>query len=254
MKHIVYGNGESRREVRYNEWTTTWGCNAIYRDFTVDNLVSVDYNMQQEIYESGYVKNNKCHFADWDILPPEFGYESLIMGWGDGGVHQTTEMPEQRGCVVQGKTKESVEENIKEIMAQNPHADENDLRIKMSYNVGLFITHLGEDMVNDIGYPKGWSTGNTAIHLACQQGAKELYMVGFDGNEFDKPINNMYKGTKNYVSESAKGFNPIIWNNQFNTIVKEFPNVMFIQIGDKDETLGVNQKTMTYETYEKGVL
>jgi hypothetical protein len=63
----------------------------------------------------------------------------------------------------------------------------------------------------------------------------------------------MYKGTKNYVSESAKGFSPIIWNDQFNTIVKEFPNVMFIQIGDKDETLGVNQKTMTYETYEKGV-
>ena len=47
--------------------------------------------------------------------------------------------------------------------------------------------------------------------------------------------------------------NPINWNNQYNTIVKEFPNVMFYKIGDKDETLGVNQKTMTYETYEKGV-
>ena len=30
----------------------TWGCNAIYRDVMVDNLVAVDYGMQQEIYES----------------------------------------------------------------------------------------------------------------------------------------------------------------------------------------------------------
>ena len=35
----------------------------------VDNLVSVDYNMQQEIYESGYAHNNKCWFSDWNILP-----------------------------------------------------------------------------------------------------------------------------------------------------------------------------------------
>ena len=36
---------------------------------TVDNLVSVDYNMQQEIYESGYAHTNKCWFSDWNILP-----------------------------------------------------------------------------------------------------------------------------------------------------------------------------------------
>ena len=65
MKHIVYGNGESRKVLSHNEWTTTWGCNAAYRDLGVDNLVSVDYNMQQEIYESNYaMKNNisvRCH-------------------------------------------------------------------------------------------------------------------------------------------------------------------------------------------------
>ena len=30
----------------------TWGCNAIYRDGDVDNLVAIDYGMQQEIYDS----------------------------------------------------------------------------------------------------------------------------------------------------------------------------------------------------------
>ena len=42
IKHIVYGNGESRQLLDHSEWITTWGCNAIYRDFSVDNLVSVD--------------------------------------------------------------------------------------------------------------------------------------------------------------------------------------------------------------------
>jgi hypothetical protein len=53
-RHIVYGNGESRAQLSgpvNPSGFTTWGCNAIYRDFTLDNLVSVDYNMQQEVYE-----------------------------------------------------------------------------------------------------------------------------------------------------------------------------------------------------------
>ena len=55
-KAIVYGNGESRiGHYLYGEFPNdeyvTWGCNAIYRDIDVMNLVSVDYGMQLEIYE-----------------------------------------------------------------------------------------------------------------------------------------------------------------------------------------------------------
>ena len=61
---IVYGNGESRLHkvgsTSLPSYIETWGCNAIYRDMTVDKLVSVDYNMQQEIYESGYAHINRC--------------------------------------------------------------------------------------------------------------------------------------------------------------------------------------------------
>ena len=53
-KAIVYGNGESRiGHYVYGEFPNdeyvTWGCNAIYRDIDVMNLVSVDYGMQLEI-------------------------------------------------------------------------------------------------------------------------------------------------------------------------------------------------------------
>ena len=61
MKAVVIGNGESRKwfaEKEYYRWIkgVTWGCNAIYREknVIVDNLVAVDYGMQQEIYNTKY--------------------------------------------------------------------------------------------------------------------------------------------------------------------------------------------------------
>ena len=72
MTAVVIGNGESRRwmnDMIVYDWfidvpidikkksmwsgikeeVITWGCNAVYRDFYTDNLVAVDYGMQQEI-------------------------------------------------------------------------------------------------------------------------------------------------------------------------------------------------------------
>ena len=114
MKHIVYGNGESRptTDLIGGEWTTTWGCNAIYRDFAVDNLVSVDYNMQQEIYESSYAMNNKCYFSDWEVLPAEFDPSSLKLN-NDGGWFET-ERHGRSSCVVQGKDENMVRQKIEE--------------------------------------------------------------------------------------------------------------------------------------------
>ena len=58
----------------------TWGCNAIYRDIDVMNLVSVDYGMQLEIYDSGYAHAHKCWFGDWNIIPAYFdGDENILI-------------------------------------------------------------------------------------------------------------------------------------------------------------------------------
>ena len=72
MKHYVYGNGESRKGFTVSNYDgISWGCNALYRDAVVDNLVVMDYGMQGEVYNSGYVKKHKCWFADFDPLPKE---------------------------------------------------------------------------------------------------------------------------------------------------------------------------------------
>ena len=54
----VIGNGPSRKELDLhciNATMTTYGCNALYRDFMPNYLISMDYNMVKEILD------NKVH-------------------------------------------------------------------------------------------------------------------------------------------------------------------------------------------------
>ena len=230
-KHLVYGNGESRpiKPIIGGDFIT-WGCNAIYRDFVVDNLVSVDYAMQQEIYQSEYAMKNKCWFTDWEVLPAGFNPQ-MVMPNNDAPIFETPQLG-RRSCVVQGKTYDSVQRVMSEILTFNPQLDKDDLRKKLEKDIGLYITWVAEeDMVEDIDYPKGWSAGNTALHLACQSGAEEVYMLGFDGSDYSKPLNNIYKGSKNYLTANSRGFNTINWDNQFKLVQKEFPNVKIKKVG-----------------------
>ena len=52
-------------------------------------------------------------------------------------------------------------------------------------------------------------------------------MLGFDLSSYNKPINNIYKGTEYYFPENAKGFNPVNWMNQLKTVFGEFPDTQF---------------------------
>ena len=231
MKHIVYGNGESRPKDKIigGEWVTTWGCNAIYRDFSVDNLVSVDYNIQQEIYESEYALTNKCWFSDWSVLP-DFDTSMMLVG-NNGPVYETWQGV-RKNCVVQGKTIDSVQRVMDEILTFNPQLDKDDLRKKLEKDIGLYITWVADnDMVEDIDYPRGWSAGNTALYLACKSGAEEVYMCGFDGSNYSEPLNNIYKGSKNYLAADSRGFNTTNWDNQFKLVKRDFPNVQFYKVG-----------------------
>ena len=72
MKALVYGNGESRQVwdiTKKYEGFTTWGCNAIYRDYTPDILVALDTAIAHEIYRSGYVFKNTTYLGYWTPIP-----------------------------------------------------------------------------------------------------------------------------------------------------------------------------------------
>jgi len=216
-RHLVLGNGESRawfkpseKKIQSND-VITWGCNAIYRDGHVDNLVSIDYGIQQEIYESGYHESVQCWFLDWNPVPAEIA-DMMLMGQdiSESDIHRTERVGNHtEQCVIAGTDPTKAHEKDKK-------------------DVGIWITYVKDtDTIKNIESPKNWIAGTTAAHLACQQGAEEVYLVGFDLNSPDKPLNNIYKGTDYYFPEDSKGFATVSWTNQLGSVFDTFTDTQF---------------------------
>ena len=216
---LIIGNGESRswfkpgHQTIENSNVVTYGCNAIYREGAccVHNLVAVDYAMQQEIYDSGWVNENpeygdmhNVYFANWSIVPADIA-DMMFMGVDipEAFIHKSKNRKDH--CVISGKDSVNLHERIEAAIQMHPELDMKDLQMKMEKDVGVWITYVNEnDNINTIDFPIGWSTGNTALHLACQSGATEIYILGFDLSSYDEPLNNLYKGTDNYLPSDAK--------------------------------------------------
>jgi len=231
---LVIGNGESRSWFKpchqsiLDSSVITWGCNAIYRDGYVHNLVAMDYAMQQEIYDSGYCLDDPeygdikvVHFASWSIVPAEAA-EMMFMGYDipETFIHKSKNRTDQ--CVISGKDPLTLKERIEFAIEMNPNLDMKDLKRKMEKDIGVWITYVElDDNVVPIDYPVGWSAGNTAMYLASKTSEK-VYVLGFDLSSYDQPLNNVYKGTNNYLPADAKGFNPENWYNQMRAVFREF--------------------------------
>jgi len=146
---VIIGNGPSRTQLYPygdvlsmlanhraglfgSEAIQTYGCNALYRDFTPNFLVANGPDIVKEISESGYCEEN--------------------IVYSDGG---------------------SV----------------------LQYPRKFYLTPQSPS----------WDAGAIASYLACFDGHKQLYLIGFDGHSGQSTENyNMYQGTNAYFSfESA---------------------------------------------------
>lgn len=50
---------------------------------------------------------------------------------------------------------------------------------------------------------KGWSSGPTALWMACERKHTKIYILGFDYASIDKKLNNVYGSTDNYKDKNA---------------------------------------------------
>ena len=87
----------------------------------------------------------------------------------------------------------------------------------------------------------GWSSGPTALRMACDHGFKEIYILGFDYqglSEGDKKnrfkVNNLFKDSRNYKkgNEQATFFGN--WMNQTKKCLQDYPDVKFHRVIPKD--------------------
>jgi len=162
---IILGNGESRLNIELPELVRTYGCNAIYRDQKVDDLIVVDPAIQHEIYSSGYVMDRRCWFASWSP------------------VHNSREV------------KALMEFTPADNIIQNKRT--TDLCSIAGMGEKFYITWiLDKDMVTNIGSIDK-SSGEVAIEMAIKHKKKHIFMLGFDGG------GNIYRGTDHYYDEDG---------------------------------------------------
>ena len=262
-KAIIYENGKSRLGFnvgkKYKD-IITWGCNKIHHEGKVDNLVAVDYIAQQEVYQSGYAKENICWFLDWNKLPkqfidkPAFGsrhLELLKLGFLEDEIFET-EKGNRTRCVVQGKNPQTATQKYNNLRTDEMSADEDkQLRHKCMRNTGLYITWLDKsDLVLNIDEFTGHSAGSTAMYLAAKLGADEIFLLGFDLSTIDKPLSNVYLWKDYHI-----GFDSTTWQNQMKTVMRKFKNVKFTWVSPMLETQNFqgidNLKFTTSEKFEE---
>lgn len=171
MTALVLGNGKSRKEAPPIKFALdgpayTYGCNAIYRDETVDYLVSMDPAMQHEIYSSGYCRENPCYFNEWAAL--------------DGA---------EARAIKQLGFPYTINENKKQSV---------DLCNIAGRDSEIFITWLDDKEDRVVSIDWSMSAGAAALRLAALHGHKKIYMMGFDIDD-----SNVFEGTECYENSRS---------------------------------------------------
>jgi len=156
---FVLGNGISRQQIDLNLLKTlgrVYGCNAIYREFAPDVLISTDAPISERIQHEGYGRTH---------------------------VHYT----------------------------RKPLPDSGSMRISQQYF--------------------GYSSGPAAVGQAALDGARAIYLIGFDmGPTRTGRFNNIYADTEFYKKSSANPTFTGNWVRQIRQIAKDFPKASFFRV------------------------
>ena len=240
---FVIGNGESRlSNINLNLLKTkgkVYGCNALYRDFTPDALIAVDGGMMHEIASTVYIYKHTCYFRSWSRLP-EYAYDSLVNDNMFEGWHESLKSENDKShfinFVMNGTDPNQIMRvfnQIKQIYAEkNKPFDAKDVRQKLG-NHHMWITWVDdEDNVRIIpeNY-SGWSAGPIASRLMVEDNdVSEVYLIGFDMFTSTGRVNNVYKGTRNYVPQDSSETPSVNWKNQHIENFKTYPNIVFYHV------------------------
>ena len=210
---FVLGNGPSRKNIDPSELRgTVIGCNACYRDFTPDVICATDAGIMSDIIESGY--DGQCYFThnSWNLLPEE-AYDPLV----NGTEHTTYRRFDSEYFVyISGLAANCIQ--TKSYIIWVPKGMENKIK------------NIGEEVL-------GWSTGTSALHIACKDFTcndyEKVYLLGFDhhNNYYD----NIYTDTEHYFSKDSKrvdGWKAEYnnWDKQIFKVIKEHPALQFVWV------------------------
>tara|TARA_Y100001963_G_scaffold156849_1_gene251465 strand:+ start:998 stop:1723 length:726 start_codon:yes stop_codon:yes gene_type:complete len=182
----IIGNGPSRKQVDLDELEgTTFGCNAIYRDFTPDYLISGDAGVIKEICVDGYPRENNCIFPDWSPVPLDF--RDIIV-----------EPLREQGFSIE----ETNPNNHKYVQIfGNEHEGSRQVHVIGCDPLWKIQNMRGTESDNEFGV--NFFCGSQAMLQASILGFDEIGLLGFDSIWSFKTdtYQNIYAGTQNYMRE-----------------------------------------------------
>jgi hypothetical protein len=238
---FLIGNGESRKGFDLNilkPFGRIYGCNAIYREFTPDVLVSVDHGIMHEIYHSGYCYKNETWFRDWTRCP-EFMYESLVYAglskvdidelktWH---VKNENTKTDEKEFVMHGSNLSGIVKIL--------HRDKNKIEEKNINSNQLAISWVKDNdkanNINDImpnNIDLGWAAGPTSGYISVvKESPTKVFLIGHDLNSTNNFVNNMYKDSKHYVISEHSPTPSINWIIQWKALFQKHQNITFYKV------------------------
>ena len=239
MDSVAYiiGNGPSRKGLDSNTLNgVTFGCNALYRDYSPDYLVSGDATIIKEICESGYPENNKCIFPDFDPLPKEYK-ESLLLGFQQTHNIKESNIEQYNHIWIFGADWEDAKEV--NVIGVNPDWQIENMK--------------GTE--EDSQFSVNFFCGSQAMAQASIIGFDEICLVGFDSiwNFQADTYQNIYAGTNAYSREKETSRlrvgtsdpNSLIGTQeaQIKKVIDRFQNVNYTIYNNGDK------KPLTYDSF-----
>ena len=213
---FVLGNGPSRANIDPSKLDgTVIGCNACHRDFNPDVICAIDAGVISEIIKSDF--NGKCYFThnSWNLLPAE-SYDGLKYGLDGNEIETYRRFDDEHFVYISGLDKNCSEEE----------------------NYIIWLREGKEDKIRNIGTEVlGWSTGTSALHIACRDFTcddyEKVYLLGFDHN--NDYYDNIYTDTDHYFSKDSKRENGWKaeynnWNEQIIKVIEQHPALQFVWV------------------------
>ena len=215
---FVLGNGPSRANIDPSKLNgTVIGCNACHRDFNPDVICAIDAGVISEIIKSDF--NGKCYFThnSWNLLPAE-SYDGLKYGLDGNEIETYRRFDDEYFVYISGLDKNCSE----------------------GENYIIWLRRGKEDKIRNIGSEViGWSTGTSALHVACRDFTcddyEKVYLLGFD-HHVDYYA-NLYTNTEHYFNRDRNmrsEYNK--WDEQILKVVKEHPALQFIWVNYLGDT------------------
>ena len=221
--HIVIGNGESRRDLNLNLLLdhTTYGCNALHRDWSPTNLICIDNKMLHEIVESYYPKMHNCWFRNFALLEADM-YPVLRSTLTPG-----IEVIENKST---GYKFAYYGQEISRVYHDDTHT--MDLVEKPCHWFTWVDEHDKINVVDELKHIPMLDSGPLATWLCCEnEKPDKVYLVGFDFNLNDGKVNNVYKDSDCYAPSYALPVQAAGWIQNFEVMFTDyFPDVNFVHV------------------------